>query len=97
MNNEIVHSETDEQRLTHEREFLSRIDEFKPLDAIEHSTGVKKGDLVVVRNGYDLLVGPFKVLGFETGNDGPRMYLDWDCYWFSTRVDKIFEIQKSHE
>ena len=94
MNEDIIHSETAEQRLTHEREFIRRITDFKPLDAIDHPTGVKKGDLVVVRNGYDFLVGPFKVLGFEISYGVPCVYLDWDCYWFATKVDNIHEIKK---
>lgn len=93
--NDIIHSETVEQRLAHEREFVRRIKDFKPLDTISHPSGVQKGDMVVVKNGYGCLVGPFKVLGFEYNRKGEAcMYLDWDCYWYSTEVSNIVENRK---
>lgn len=95
MNNEIFCSQSEERRSAHEKDFLRRINEFKPLDTISHPSGVQKGDMVVVRNGYGYLVGPFKVLGFEYNRKGEAcMYLDWDCYWFSTEVSNIVENRK---
>ena len=56
---------TEEQRKEHEKRFIAE----KPKDcmeSIDHPSGVKVGDMVVVRNAYDILVGPYKVLGFTT-------------------------------
>lgn len=40
---------------------------------------LKKGDVILFKNGYDIHMIT-EVLGFdETGNNA---YLYWDCYWF---------------
>ena len=84
---------TVEQRKEHEKRFLAE----KPkdcMDSIDHPSGVKVGDMVVVRNAYDILVGPYKVLGFTAGwrNNEPRMYLDWDCWWYPAKLSNLYKI-----
>ncbi len=95
MNEKIFCSLSDETRAHHEREFKKRFKDYPLLDAIDHPSGVRKGDIVVVRNINGFLVGPYKVLGFEYDRRGEaRVFLDWDCFWFPTWVDKIVENRK---
>lgn len=79
-------------RRQHEIEFKERSKNWNVLDSINHSSGIKKGDLVIVKNGYGFEIGPFKVLGFCIKNNIPKMYLDWDCWWYSINLDRIVKI-----
>lgn len=82
---------TEEEKKKHEAEFMSN----KPagvLESIDHASGVNVGDMVVVRNAYDIPVGPYKVLGFTKWDEVPRMFLDWDCWWFPAKIDNIVKI-----
>lgn len=67
------------------------------LESIDHVSGVNVGDMVVVRNAYNIAVGPYKVLGFTKLGEDSRMFLDWDCWWFPTKIDNIITIQKRKE
>lgn len=49
-------------------------------------SGINRGDEVIVLNGYDLEVGPFKVLGFDENGE---MYLDWDCFWYTVPISRV--------
>ena len=53
---------------------------------------IRKGDLVIVRNGYDIPVGPFEVLGFEDDIKDKKLFLDWDCYWVTKSISKVLTI-----
>lgn len=90
---ESMHVYSDEQRTKFEREFHERMKENKytiVLDVLDNDKGVKKGDMVIVLNGYDCPIGPYKVLGFEDG--AQSVYLDWDCFWVACPISKIVEI-----
>ena len=95
---EIVYCYSKEQRKAHERDFIEQTNNtpgWEVLDHIEHPSGIKKGDMVVVRNGYGHLVGPYKVLGFKKKSDGRRqMYLDWSCWWCPVDIERIQEERK---
>ena len=82
---------TEKQRVKHRREFFEAVHEgrIEVLTDIESFGKVKKGDLVKVLNGYDCEVGPFEILGFTA--DG-KMFLDWDCYWFAIKADRVVKI-----
>jgi len=93
----MMHRYSKEQRRAHERAFIERTTNtpgWDVLDRIEHPSGIKKGDIVVVRNGYGHPVGPYKVFGFVIRECEPRMYLDWDCWWYSIPIERIVEIRK---
>lgn len=51
--------------------------------------GFEIGQEVIVKNGYDIEVGPFEILGF---NDKNKMYLDWDCYWYPISIERIVKV-----
>ncbi len=87
------------QRLSHEKMFMSQKHLQKNFttdaDEVKTTAGiVRKGDLVVVLNGFNLPVGPFKVLAFAKVEDGEpaKMYLDWDCYWLPKSIHCIVGI-----
>lgn len=92
MEKEQIHcSYTEEQRKAHEKQFL----ENKPsdcVDSIDNQANVKIGDMVVVRNAYGVLVGPYKVLGFCMWQNEPCMFLDWDCWWYPKEISYLHEI-----
>ena len=84
---------TEEQRKHHEELF----NENKPknlLQEITHESGIKINDLVIVKNGCGINVGPYKVLGFKEENGKQYMYLDWDCYWFPKELSYLIVIIK---
>ena len=78
----------EKQRAQHRREFAEAVRQgcFPTLTEWESIGDLKKGDLVVVLNGFGIEVGPFQILGFKS--DG-KMYLDWDCYWYPIRTDRV--------
>lgn len=91
MKKEIQCHYTAKEREEHEQRFL----ENKPndfMESIDHESCVKVGDMVIVRNAYDILVGPYKVLGFAIWDGEPRMFLDWDCWWYPAKISKMYEI-----
>lgn len=95
-----MHCYSEEQRMAHERAFIEQTNGSVGLyitDRIEHPSGIKKGDMAVVRNGRGNLVGPYKVLGFTVNEGKQKMYLDWDCWWHPIPIERIFEIRKEAE
>ena len=90
---ESMHVYSDEQRAEFERQFHERFDHNEyivPIDTLENNKGVKKDDMVIVLNGYDCPIGPYKVLAFEKG--AQSIYLDWDCFWVACPISRIVEI-----
>lgn len=51
--------------------------------------GFEVGQEVIVKNGYDIEVGPFEILGFDDRN---KMFLDWDCYWYPTSTERVVKV-----
>lgn len=51
--------------------------------------GFEIGQEVIVKNSYDIEVGPFEILGF---NDKNKMYLDWDCYWYPISTERVVKV-----
>ncbi len=92
---ETCHTYTAEQRAEYERRFRHWVREHglqqAILDKCNNTLGVKKGDMVVVLNGYGCPVGPYKVLGFDNCG-APSVYLDWDCFWCTKEIGSIVEI-----
>lgn len=51
---------------------------------------IKAGDTIVFKNGYGILMQTV-VVGFEIG-EGGCIYLDWDCYWYPIKEDRIIRV-----
>lgn len=78
---------TEKDRMKCENEFLCGVSDGKiAMTDTKEIGGHKIGDVVMLLNGFDIEVGPFKILGFN--KDG-KMYLDWDCYWYPVPVKRI--------
>lgn len=62
-------------------------------DVIDSEIDLKIGDYVLFINDYGAIFGPNKVLGFCKPNDvNGCIYLNHDCYWYPTQVDKIVKL-----
>lgn len=62
-------------------------------EVIDTNIDLKKGDYVLFINDYGAIFGPRKVLGFCKPNDvNGCIYLNYDCYWYPTQVDKIVKL-----
>jgi hypothetical protein len=62
-------------------------------DVIDTEIDLKIGDYVLFINDYGAIFGPNKVLGFCKPNDvNGCIYLNHDCYWYPTQVDKIVKL-----
>ncbi len=81
-----------ESRKEHKKKFFERVGDFNYVDEVENYAHIRKGDLVIVRNGYDIPVGPFEVLGFEDDIKDKKLFLDWDCYWVTKSISKVLTI-----
>jgi hypothetical protein len=81
-----------EFRKEHKKKFFERVGDFNYVDEVDNPKHIRKGDLVIVRNGYDIPVGPFEVLGFEDDIKDKKLFLDWDCYWVTKSISKVLTI-----
>lgn len=62
-------------------------------DVVDTEIDLKIGDYVLFINDYGAIFGPNKVLGFCKPNDvNGCVYLNHDCYWYPTQVDKIVKL-----
>ena len=62
-------------------------------DVIDTEIDLKIGDYVLSINDYGAIFGPNKILGFCKPNDvNGCIYLNHDCYWYPTQVDKIVKL-----
>lgn len=62
-------------------------------EVINTDIDLKIGDYVLFINDYGAIFGPNKVLGFCKPNDvNGCIYLNHDCYWYPTQIDKIVKL-----
>lgn len=54
---------------------------------------IEAGDTLIFKNGYGVRMKT-TVVGFARGASG-EIYLDWDCYWFPIREDRIESVIRS--
>lgn len=80
-----------QQRAEHTIKFLEAVNrgDIHPLDVCPIETSLKKGDYILWRNSYRLLISPNRILGFSS--DG-KMYIDTDSYWAPFPLERAVKV-----
>ena len=93
---ELMFSQQSENEKQHneryKKEFFRRKAKFPYKENVENEKHLRKGDEVIVLNGFGIPVGPFEVLGFRDENE---FWLSWDCYWVSKPVSSVVAVKQN--